>query len=77
MTSAIPDKYNLDTDTLNSIYDWVDQVPLSRPKKNIARDFSDAGMQNIASLKLTSLILFKLQIYHIFLKLCSYGSGSY
>ena len=53
MASAIPDKYNLDTDTLNSIYDWVDQVPLSRPKKNIARDFSDAGMQNITSLKLT------------------------
>ena len=23
------------------IYEWVDSVPLSRPKKNIARDFSD------------------------------------
>ncbi len=25
------------------IYEWVDSVPLSRPKKNIARDFSDGG----------------------------------
>lgn len=26
---------------LQSLYLWVDEVPLSRPKKNIARDFSD------------------------------------
>ena len=25
------------------VYNWVDEIPLSRPKKNIARDFSDAG----------------------------------
>ncbi len=25
------------------IYEWVDSVPLSRPKKSIARDFSDGG----------------------------------
>lgn len=25
------------------IYEWVDSVPLTRPKKNIARDFSDGG----------------------------------
>lgn len=25
------------------IYEWVDSVQLSRPKKNIARDFSDGG----------------------------------
>lgn len=30
------------------IYEWVDEVNLSRPKKNIARDFSDGGNdQNI------------------------------
>ena len=23
------------------IYNWVDEIPLSRPKRNIARDFSD------------------------------------
>lgn len=25
------------------IYEWVDSVPLTRTKKNIARDFSDGG----------------------------------
>lgn len=31
----------LDDDELQSIYVWVDSIPLSRPKRNIARDFSD------------------------------------
>lgn len=26
---------------LNLIYNWVDEIPLSRPKKNISRDFAD------------------------------------
>ena len=33
----------LDEDALQQIYTWIDEVPLSRPKKNIARDFSDGG----------------------------------
>ncbi|EFN84323.1 sperm flagellar protein 1 [Harpegnathos saltator] len=28
-------------DQLGEIYEWIDQIKLSRPKKNIARDFSD------------------------------------
>ena len=28
---------------LQALYAWIDEVPLSRPKKNIARDFSDGG----------------------------------
>ncbi len=28
---------------LQELYTWVDKVPLSRPKRNIARDFSDGG----------------------------------
>mmetsp|Transcript_19898 Transcript_19898/g.26855 ORF Transcript_19898/g.26855 Transcript_19898/m.26855 type:complete len:118 (-) Transcript_19898:383-736(-) len=28
-------------DDLQEIYNWVDEIPLSRPKRNIARDFSD------------------------------------
>jgi len=28
-------------DDLQVIYNWVDEIPLSRPKRNIARDFSD------------------------------------
>ncbi|CAD8143942.1 unnamed protein product [Paramecium octaurelia] len=31
----------LKEEELNEIYTWVDQIPLSRPKKNIARDFAD------------------------------------
>ena len=26
---------------MQAIYNWVDEIPLSRPKRNIARDFSD------------------------------------
>ncbi|PNH06963.1 Sperm flagellar protein 1 [Tetrabaena socialis] len=28
-------------DELQGLYTWVDEIPLSRPKRNIARDFSD------------------------------------
>ncbi|XP_012056082.1 PREDICTED: sperm flagellar protein 1-like [Atta cephalotes] len=28
-------------DHLDEIYDWIDQIKFSRPKRNIARDFSD------------------------------------
>jgi hypothetical protein len=28
---------------MQKLYTWVDEVPLSRPKRNIARDFSDGG----------------------------------
>ena len=28
---------------LQDVYTWVDQIALSRPKKNISRDFSDGG----------------------------------
>eukprot|EP01060_Flectonema_neradi_P010468 TRINITY_DN17567_c0_g1_i1.p1 TRINITY_DN17567_c0_g1~~TRINITY_DN17567_c0_g1_i1.p1 ORF type:complete len:213 (+),score=34.63 TRINITY_DN17567_c0_g1_i1:105-743(+) len=31
----------MDEDELQDLYQWVDSIPLSRPKKNIARDFSD------------------------------------
>lgn len=31
----------LTDEQLRSIYAWVDAIPLSRPKRNIARDFSD------------------------------------
>ena len=32
---------SLSEDELNAIYIWLDSIPLSRQKKNIARDFSD------------------------------------
>lgn len=31
----------LTEEELNEIYNWVDEIPLSRPKKNISRDFCD------------------------------------
>jgi hypothetical protein len=31
----------LSEEDLHSLYLWVDDIPLSRPKRNIARDFSD------------------------------------
>ena len=31
----------LSEEELTEVYNWVDQIPLSRPKKNISRDFSD------------------------------------
>uniref|UniRef100_W5M065 Sperm flagellar protein 1 n=1 Tax=Lepisosteus oculatus TaxID=7918 RepID=W5M065_LEPOC len=32
---------DLDEDSLQELYAWVDRAPLSRPKRNITRDFSD------------------------------------
>lgn len=31
----------LSNDDLTRLYTWVDEIKLSRPKRNIARDFSD------------------------------------
>ncbi len=39
----------LDEEEMQSIYNWVDEIPLSRPKRNIARDFSDGGNLNSLS----------------------------
>ena len=33
----------LDETALQELYTWIDEIPLSRPKKNISRDFSDGG----------------------------------
>lgn len=32
---------SMDEDSLQELYTWIDEIPLSRPKKNITRDFSD------------------------------------
>jgi hypothetical protein len=31
----------LSEEELNVIYNWVDEIPLTRPKRNISRDFAD------------------------------------
>jgi hypothetical protein len=33
----------IDEEELQLVYQWVDSISLSRPKKNISRDFSDGG----------------------------------
>ena len=39
---------DMSADQLEDIYKWIDEIPLSRPKKNIARDFSDGGKNYLA-----------------------------
>jgi len=39
----------LDAKLLEDLYKWVDNLPLTRPKKSIERDFSD-GKKKILSL---------------------------
>jgi len=34
----------LDPSKLETLYSWIDEVPLSRPKKSLTRDFSDGVM---------------------------------
>ena len=34
---------SLDEDGLQELYTWIDDINLSRPKRNIWRDFSDGG----------------------------------
>lgn len=40
---CLPPLSHADLQELQALYEWVDSVPLSRPKKNIARDFADGG----------------------------------
>lgn len=35
---------DMDEAELQHLYAWIDEIPLSRPKRNIARDFSDGVM---------------------------------
>ena len=33
----------MNEEQLRALYTWIDNIPLSRPKRNIARDFSDGA----------------------------------
>lgn len=33
----------LSEEVVQQLYAWIDEVPLSRTKRNISRDFSDGG----------------------------------
>lgn len=44
---------DFDDAELEQLYTWIDSIPLSRPKKSIARDFSDGGkLHNLCPVKL-------------------------
>jgi len=36
----------LDERILEQLYTWIDSIPLTRPKKDLKRDFSDGGMKS-------------------------------
>ena len=47
--NSIEKMEQLDEEQLQDLYAWLDEIPLSRAKRNVARDFSDGG-------KLVSLV---------------------
>lgn len=49
----------LSEEELQDLYAWIDNIPLSRPKRNISRDFSDGGRSLEFSLK--AKLAFKLK----------------
>lgn len=54
---------DFDDAELEQLYTWIDSIPLSRPKKSIARDFSDGGRQhNFCPVNLT------LKSFNVFVK---------
>ena len=56
----------LDEESLQQIYTWIDDIPLSRPKKNITRDFSDGGNKIFQ----ICLISFSLCVISFIIKFC-------
>ena len=51
-----------------NLYAWIDEIPLSRPKRNITRDFSDGGGKRYSDIIDPCMI--------VVFDLCSNGSGS-
>ena len=43
---------------LDELFSWVDEISLSRPKKNMTRDFSDGVMVAEVNFLLGHLLLF-------------------
>jgi len=53
----------MDEDELDELYSWVDTFKLSRPKRNIARDFSDGIlMAEIVKHRFPKIVELKLLI---------------
>jgi len=39
----------VDEQMLEQLYAWIDSIPLSRPKKDLKRDFSDGGIYKVTT----------------------------
>jgi hypothetical protein len=50
----------LDDKLLEDLYQWIDTLPLTRPKRNIERDFSD-GKISILILKFNFFLFLKIK----------------
>jgi hypothetical protein len=46
----------LDDQLLQDLYGWLDQIPLSRPKKRIEKDFADGGKYPIRYFQLNKFL---------------------
>lgn len=62
---------SVEEEALHQLYLWIDNIPLSRPKRNLSRDFSDGGVRPSVCVHLC-VHLFVL--YVLCWGLCSYMS---
>jgi len=46
---------DLTEDELQALYRWIDTIPLTRPKRSIARDFADGGVMEYHAVVYKSL----------------------
>ena len=44
-----------------NLYAWIDEIPLSRPKRNITRDFSDGGGKTFNTNRPRMIVVFDLR----------------
>ena len=54
----------INEEEMQEVYNWVDEIPLSRPKKNIARDFSDCGKFELFFILFFSIVLVAEVVKH-------------
>lgn len=62
---------NVDEEALHQLYLWVDNIPLSRPKRNLSRDFSDGGVRPSVCAPVCPHVLFCM---FVLWGLCAYMS---
>lgn len=55
-------------EALQGLFAWIDTIPLSRPKRNLHRDFSDAGMRLLPESDYPKKRLLLHQMPHHFLQ---------